>query len=170
MTARQALISSLHLLFVFLLFGTGFFFVSLAYLPDLRVYIADAILFHPDVCTQLGVLLFGLSLLLLLGLYSLNRGKFIRFVMGRHLVEVKEKVVRETIELFLKKRLPKLSLVDFEIAGNARFELKVAVNKGEDPEKTEELLKRAENDLADLFLDRFGYSKPFNLSIDANAL
>jgi hypothetical protein len=170
MTARQALISSLHLFFVFLFFGAGFFFISLAYLPDLRVYLADMILFHTEICTQIGVVLFGVSFLLLLGLYGLNRGKFIRFVMGRHLVEMKEKVVRETIEMFFKKRLSHLSLVDLDIARQSRFEMRVAVQPGLDSEKIEQLLMQAEKDLADLFLDRFGYRKSFVLSVDANRL
>ncbi len=170
MTARQALISSLHLLFVFVFFGAGFFFVSLSYLPDFRTYLSDMILFHTEMCTQIGVALFGVSFLLLLGLYGLNRGKFVRFVMGRHLVEMKEKVIRETVEVFFKKRLPKLSLIDLDIVGQSHFEMKVAVKQSDDPEKTEQLLEQAEKDLADLFVDRFGYKRSFVLSIDASKL
>jgi hypothetical protein len=170
MTARQALISSLHLLFVFAFFGLGFFFVSLSYLPDFRTYLSDMLLFHTEICTEIGVALFGVSFLLLLGLYGLNRGKFVRFVMGRHLVEMKEKVIRETIEVFFRKRLPKLSLVELDIVGQSHFEMRVAVKQCDDPEKIEQLLEQAEKDLADLFLDRFGYKKSFILSVDANKL
>lgn len=170
MTARQALIASLHLLFVFFFFGAGFFFVSLAYLPDFRVQLSDMILFHTEACTQIGILLFGVSFLLLLGLYGLNRGRFIRLKMGRHLVEMREKAIRETLDLFLRKKQPKLILTDFEIVGQSRFEMKVALKSSHDPEKTEQLLEQAEKDLAQFFQERFGYQKEFILSIDAAKL
>ncbi|HAB99032.1 MAG TPA: hypothetical protein DCE71_04350, partial [Parachlamydiales bacterium] len=82
----------------------------------------------------------------------------------------KEKVIRETVEVFFKKRLPKLSLIDLDIVGQSHFEMKVAVKQSDDPEKTEQLLEQAEKDLADLFLDRFGYKRSFVLSIDASKL
>lgn len=167
MTLRQALISILHLLFVSICFGAGLFCVSLAYLPDLRIRLADIILLREDLCTQVGIFLFGVAFLLLLGLYGLNRGKFLRFVMGRHVVEVKEKVVRETIEGFFRAHPSKLSLVDLEIGGKTDLEMRVAFREFPQVEQVEEVLKQTEKDLTQLLSDRFGYKKTFILSLDS---
>ena len=165
MTLRQALISILHLLFVSICFGAGLFCVSLAYLPDLRVRLADIILMRQDLCTQAGIILFAIAFLLLLGLYGLNRGKFLRFVMGRHKLEIKEKVIRETIEGFFKAHPSKLSLVDLEIAGKSNLEMRVAFQEPPDSKQAEELLKKTETDLTQLLYERFGYKKAFVLSL-----
>lgn len=166
MTLKQALISSLHLLFVFVCFGAGFFCVSLAYLPDLKTGLADVILFHEELCTQVGIWLFGVAFLLLLGLYGLNRRKFLRFVMGKNSVEVREKVIRSTIDDFFKTFSPSLSLVDLEIIGTSRLEMQVAFRNHPKTDQIEPILGDLEKDLTKLLSDRFGYKQPFVLALD----
>ncbi len=160
MTPRQALASTLHLFVVFAFFSAGFFCVSLPYLPDLRIKIADAVLGSFETCTLLGLGFFGASLLLLLGFYGLNRGQFLRIVMGRHLVEIDAKVIRDTIEDCLKKQFPKISLQDLEIIWGRKIEISVAVRAFEDEEA---LLEKAEKELTQLLRQRFGYKKSFAL-------
>jgi len=170
MTLKQALISTLHLLFVFLFFGAGFFCVSLAYLPDLKTRLADVILFHEEICTQVGIGLFGAAFLLLLGLYGLNRGKFLRFTMGRSVVEVKEKVIRRTVDDFFKTRSPKLSLVDLEVIGTSRLEMQIAFQESPSADQIEPVLGDLEKDLTNLLSSRFGYRQPFVLAFDIKKL
>ena len=170
MTLKQALISSLHLLFIFVCFGAGFFCVSLAYLPELKTRLADVILFHDELCTQAGVWLFGIALLLLLGLYGLNRGKFLRFSMGRNIVEIKEKVIRLAIDDFFKTRSPSLLLVDLEISGMSRLEMQIAFRESPQADELETILGALEKDLTKLLSDRFGYKKPFVLALNTKKL
>lgn len=170
MTLRQAILSILHLFFVCLCFGAGFFCISLSYLPDLRTRLADIILLRQDLCTEAGIFLFGIAFLLLLGLYALNRGKFLRFVMGRHFLEIKEKVIRETIEGFLKTHPSGLSLVDLEIAGKSNLEMRLGFRSCPKETQVEDLLKVTEKDLTQLLYDRFGYKKGFVISLDAGLL
>lgn len=170
MTLRQALLSIMHLLFVCSVFGAGFFCVSLAYLPDLRIRLADILLLHTDLCIEAGLCLFAVAFLLLLGLYALNRGNYLRFVMGKHRVEIKEKIIRETVEGFFKEQGANFSLVDVEIKGKSELELRIALRNALAIDQVEPLLEQMEKKLSDLFYDRFGYKKPFILSLDAQKL
>ena len=170
MTLRQAMLSIMHLLFVCTIFGAGFFCISLVYLPDLRIRLADILLMQPDLCITLGLCLFGIAFLLLLGLYGLNRGNYLRFVMGKHRVEIKEKIIRETIEGFFKAQGKNFSLVDVEIKGKSALELRVSLRDVLSMDQAESLLEQTEKELSDLFYERFGYKKPFILSLDAQKL
>ena len=160
MTSRQALASTLHLFVVFAFFGAGFFCVSLPYLPELRVRVADALLSRFEVCTLLGLGFFATSLLLLLGFYSLNRGQFLRIVMGRHLVEIDTRVIRSTVEDCFKRKFPTIALQDLEIIWGRKLEIGVVLGA---VENEEELLERVEKELSQLLRHRFGYKKPFAL-------
>lgn len=160
MTPRQALASMLHLFVVFAFFAAGIFFVSLPYLPELRVKVADAILGGYEVCAIVGLGLFAASFLLLVGFYSLNRGHFLRIAMGRHLVEIDAKVIRDTVEDCFKKEFPKLALQDLEVIWGRKLEISVSLGAVEDEEA---LLQKVEENLSQLLRHRFGYKKPFAL-------
>lgn len=170
MTLRRAITSILHLLIVFTYLGAGLLCISLAYLPEWQVRLADLVLHQADLFVQVGLGLLGAAFFLLLVFYGLNRGRFVRFTMGRHVVELKETIIRHTIEAFFKKQHPNLTLVDLEIIGKSNIELRVSVDRRMEPEKVELLLEQVEIQLAELFYDRFGYKKSFTLSIKSSSL
>ena len=170
MNVRQVFLSILHLFFVCLFFGAGFFCVSLAYLPHLRIQLSDIILFRSELCTQAGAILFGCAFFLLLGLYRLNRGRFLHFAMGKNVLEIKEKVVRETVNGFFQTKCPNFSLTHLEISGKSQIDLRVQLRSQSEPEEVETMLENIEKDLSVFLYDRFGYKQPFTLSIDAAKL
>ena len=75
MTPRQALVSTLHLFVVLAFFVAGFFFVSFSYLPQVKEKIFEK-------STLIGLGLFVTSLVLLLGFYALDRGRYLVIKMG----------------------------------------------------------------------------------------
>lgn len=151
MSPRQALLSLLHLFVVFSFLLAGLFFLSLPYLPELKTHLLEK-------SNLLGLLLTTSSLLLLLGFYSLNRGRYLVIRMG---VAVDLHLIRQTVEDCFARQFSKtLSLSDIEIGGKSRLEIKVSVASLDDKARIE-LFAEAEKQLSLLLRDRFGYTKPF---------
>lgn len=162
MTLRQALASTLHLFVVLFFFGAGFFCVSLASVIELRVQIIHLLLSKPELCTLFGIGFFSVSFLLLLGFYGLNRGQFLRILMGRHVAEIEAKIVRSTVEECFKKQFSQLTLQELEIVWKDRLEIHVSLGK---EGNEEEILQKVEQELTALFKHRFGYKKPFTFIV-----
>ena len=162
MTPRQALASALHFFVVLVFFGVGFFFICLPYLPELRVQLADMILYRPDAFPLMGLGFFVTSFLLFLGFYTLNRGRFLKIIMGQHLAEVDVKVIRDTVEQCFKAKFPQISLQDLEVIWGRKLEINVTVGS---VENEQELFVKAENELSSLLKHRFGYHKKFFLIV-----
>ena len=160
MTPRQALASALHFFVVLVFFGAGLFCVGLPYLPELRVQLADMILYRLDAFLLMGLGFFVTSFLLFLGFYTLNRGRFLKIVMGQHLAEIDVKVMRDTIEQYFKAKFPQISIQDLEVIWGRKLEINVSVGS---VENEQELFENAENELSSLLKHRFGYHKKFSL-------
>lgn len=155
MTPRQALVSALHLFVVAAFFVAGLFFVSLAYLPELR----DGLF---ENCTLIGLGLFIAALLLLLGFYALDRGRFLVIQMG---VSANLAVVRQTLEECFARHFPKkIFLSDLDLGRKDRLEIRVTLTPL-DEDVREKLFVSAEKELTTLLRERFGYAKPFHLIV-----
>ncbi len=162
MNSRQALASLLHLFVVFAFFIAGFFFVALPYLPESRVRVIDFFSLEFEKCTLVGLGFFALSLLLLVGFYALNRGRYLVIQMG---VAADLKVVRQTVANALSEQFPKqIALNDVELGARSRLAINVTLAPLEE-EAREALFIEAEQHLNTLLRARFGYSKPFYLVV-----
>src|SRR5690348_12133650 len=127
MSPRQALVSALHLFVVFSFFMGGFFFTALPYLPQLRADIADLLSHQSEQCTLIGLGFFLASLLLLLGFYALNRGRFLHIRMGENSAEVDPDLIRQTLEACFKTHYPKaIYLREVEVNG-AELEIGISL-------------------------------------------
>lgn len=155
MSPRQALASALHL-FVILAFLIGaFFFVALPYLPHLREPLYEK-------STLIGLSLFLASLILLIGFYAFNRGRYLVIRMG---VATDVQVIRQTVEDCFLRRFPKkIALQELELGRKSRLEFRVSMAPLEEATR-EELFVEAEKHLSTLLRERFGYSKPFYLIV-----
>lgn len=163
MSARQALASALHLFVVFSFFTAGLFFVALPYLPETRIQIVDLLSNEFEKCTIIGLGFLLASLLFLLGFYALNRGKYLLIQMG---LSTDVKIIRQTIEeCFLKQFPKKISLKEIEIGPRSRLEMKVHIAPLDEATR-EELFIEVEKELTILLQKRFGYSKPFYLTVN----
>lgn len=155
MSARQALASALHLFVVFAFLVSGFFFISLPYLPEIQTQIFEK-------CTLIGLVLFLISLILLLGFYALDRGRYLVIRMG---ISADLNVVYQTLEeCFARQFSKKISLSEVGIGRKSHLEIRVAFPPL-DEGRREELFVEAEKQLSQLLKERFGYTKPFYLIV-----
>lgn len=173
MSPRQALASVLHLFVLFAFFVSGLFFVSLPYLPQTRLQVIDLISGEFEKCTLIGLWLFLTSLLLLVGFYALNRGRYLVIQMGnaphspavqkRALTEIQ--IIHQTLEeCFQNHFSKKIALSEVEIGPHSLLEIRVKL-KPLSEEAREELFIATEKQLALLLRERFGYFKPFHLIV-----
>lgn len=162
MSPRQALASALHLFVILAFFLAGFFFVALPYLPETRIQIIDFLSRRFEQCTLIGLGFFLASLLLLLGFYALNRGRYLVIRMG---ISTDLNIVRQTVEECLLRQFPKkISLSEVELGRRSRLEIRVSLAPLEE-DRREELFIEAEKQLVTLLRERFGYSRPFHLIV-----
>lgn len=162
MSPRQALTSTLHLFVIFAFLLAGLFFVSLPYLPQTRIQIIDFFSAQFEKCTLIGLGFFLAALVLLVGFYALNRGRYLVLKMG---VAADVNLIRHTVEDCLMRRFPKkISISELEIGRKSRIEMKVKLAPI-DEDIREELFIQVEKELGLLLYERFGYSKPFYLIV-----
>jgi hypothetical protein len=155
MSPRQALLSTLHLFVVAAFFASGLLFVSFDYLPLLR----DQMVENGSV---IGMALLVAALILLLGFYALDRGRYLVIQMG---AAVDLSLVRQTLEDCFARQFPKkIYLNDLELGKKSRLEIKVTLSPLEDDAR-EQLFVSAEKELTTLLRERFGYAQPFHLIV-----
>ncbi len=155
MSPRQALVSTLHLFVVFAFFLAGFVFVALPYLPEVKTQIFEQ-------STLIGLSLFLVALVLLLGFYALDRGRYLVIRMG---VFTHVDLIRQTVEDCFARQFPKrISLSDIEIGRKSRLEIRASLAPL-DEEAREKLFVEAEKQLTLLLRERFGYVRPFQLIV-----
>ncbi len=155
MSPRQALTSALHLFVVFAFFLAGFAFVSLPYLPKLKTEIFEQ-------STLIGLSLFIISLVLLLGFYALDRGRYLVLQMG---VSTDANVIQQSIEECLNRQFgKKISLSDVEVTRKSNLEIRVSLAPLDEAAR-EVLFVEAEKQLNLLLKERFGYHRPFRLVV-----
>lgn len=155
MSPRQALASALHLFVVLAFFIAGFFFVSLPYLPEVKIQIFEK-------CTLIGLALFLAALILLLGFYALDRGRYLVIRMG---VAADVNVIQQTVEEYFARHFPKkISLTEIEIGRKSRLEIGVSLATLDEGAR-EKLYCQVEKQLGLLLRERLGYSKEFYLMV-----
>lgn len=155
MNAREALLAALHFLIVAAFFGGGIFFICLAYLPHLKELFFES-------CTEAGLSLLLIALLLTLGFYALDRGRYLVIRMG---ITTDMQFVRQTVEESLHRTFSnKLMLRDVGLGPKSRLEISVTLAPL-DEEAQEALYIAAEKHLSTLLSQRFGYAKPFTLIV-----
>ncbi len=161
--ARQAIASALHLFVVFAFLIAGLFFVLLPYLPLTRIELIDFLSNRYEDCTKVGMGLFLVALIFLLGFYTLNRGKYLVIKMG---VSTDLKVVRQAIEdCFAKQFSKKISLREVEIGPKSHLGFKVHLTPMDEASR-EELYVQVEKQLGILLQERFGYTQSFHLIVN----
>ncbi len=158
MSPRQALASALHLFVVLSFFLGGCFFVSIPYLPEMKTEIFEK-------STLIGLSLFLASLILLLGFYALDRGRYLVIKMGEE-VKINLQIIHQTLEeCFIRNFPQKIHLSEVEIGPQSLLEIQISLAPLSE-ETREDLFIEVENHLSLLLHQRFGYSKQFRLIVN----
>jgi hypothetical protein len=165
MRTGNLLFSAVQFIFVVLFLLIGVFFVGLQYAPHLRNAIAAFFFNGSAHFSLIGYGILACGGLLLLGFYTMCRGVYYRFKMGRHEVFVDSAVVQGYVQDYWKKCFPNRNLsVDVDLSKDQKIEVFVEM-----PllplEKQQEVLEKAENDLSQILQKHLGYRKEFLFSI-----
>ena len=165
MTFKEAVASALQILTVLLFCVASALFFALPFTPELRIALSDILLFKPELCTQVAIGFSCVTALFLIGFYSVNRGYYLVFRMGKNAYAVDEKVVWQTVEPELKKKFAqRLTLSGIEIARGKEIGFSLEASKMSE-EELEELLQLAESHLETILKERFGYKRTFTVRV-----
>ena len=106
--------------------------------------------------------LFLVSLILLVGFYTFNRGKYLVIRMG---ISTDLKVIQHAVEDYFNKQFPKkIVLKEVEIGSKSQLDFKVQLTPTDEASR-EKLFVEVERELGILLQKRFGYSKSFHVIV-----
>lgn len=160
MSARQALVSALHLFVTLAFFMAGFFFIALGYLPHLL----DPLVAKTNL---IGSLLLFASLVITLGFYALDRGRYLLIRAG---ISADLNLIRLTVEdCFVRQFQKNVALQDLDLGSDSRIQMRLSFSPSDTKER-QKLLVEVEKQLSVLLRERFGYSKPFYFIVKSDAL
>jgi len=164
MRLKEAVASALHLLVVISFLGIALFCLALPSMPLWRMACMNWLVEQPEQFYWLGAIFGGAAILFIYGFYSVGRGRFLRLLMKPHIAIVDTKLLKEVIEECFHAHFPR-QVRGADVAINKQ-RLDVAVDLLPLEETRELLLMREmEKHLVHLLRQRFGYTKPFILSI-----
>lgn len=165
MRLREAVASALHLLVVISFLGMALFFLALPSMPLWRLACVNWLMEQPEQFYYLGGIFAGAAFLFIYGFYFVGRGRFLRLLMKPHVAIVDTKLLQEAIEECFHTHFPR-QVRGADVAIINKQKLDVAVDLLPLEENRELLLMREmEKQLVYLLRQRFGYTKPFTLSI-----
>jgi hypothetical protein len=165
MNAKQAVASLLHVFAALLALGVAVFLLTLPHVPELRFFLANVLLEKTASLTPAGIIASVIALLLFCGFFWAHRGYYLVLRMGSRRFAVDEKVLWQSIEPELKKRLgDRLELSAIEFNRERDIEFTARINTQSD-EELEQVLSSAEEQLVVLLEERFGYRRPFSLKV-----
>lgn len=166
MSLKQALLSTLHLFVLFSFFALSFSFFALGASPEMRRQLGDHFIREGMWSLDVGAAFLGIALLLSFTLQRIHRGGYLQLRGGAgKLYRISPKIVKQTIAQELQGHLPEgLFLQELDVSLlKGRVEMHLTL-KGEG-EKKEQFLDTAEQKLQELLAIRFGYFKPFRVTL-----
>lgn len=161
MRLGNIIFSSVHFLVVFFIFSVGIVFFLLPHAPALCALLTTALSDHPQHFQYIGmgILIFGG--ILTVGLYFLNRRRYLQLKMKGYDASVEESVVRAYVQNYFEEMFPDASLsTDVVIKGKKQLEVLATL-----PTLQEDLLETIQNELGILLHRRLGYHKDFLFTI-----
>src|SRR4051812_16248876 len=122
MSLKQAFASILYLFVLSVFFGTGLFFIAVAYLPQIQVLAIDFFAHRAHDSSVVGLSILSLTFLLFLGFHALNPGRYLFLKMGDHTAVLDRKMVQKAVEGVFKDQ--KIFLKEIDLSGT-RLEIGV---------------------------------------------
>lgn len=161
---KKALLATLHLFSVFSFFATALIFMALSIVPEMRLQAACWIS-SPESCQICGIGLLGIAIVLFVGFYKSQPGRFLELQAGKGLTSIHHKAIRKTLEECFQRNFPeKIFLSGLDVIRGKNLEIQVLLAPLDEGLR-EELFIEAQSALAPLLKERFGYTKPFSLLV-----
>jgi uncharacterized protein YlaN (UPF0358 family) len=165
MHVRKATISALHLIVVLVFFSISLFGCLLPVRPDWCRVISRTLEESPRYFYWVGVIFLVVTFLLIVGFYSVNRGRFLRFLIKPHETIIERKLLQVAIEKCFSACFPRhVRNVDVNVAAGQRLEVAVELVSVEQRQQMK-LMKEMERQLSCLLRESFGYTRPFTFSV-----
>lgn len=161
MRPGNLLFSAVQFIFVVVVLSLGAFLIGLANAPLLRSAIATMFLEKSALFTFLGVMLLIIGLLLLLGFYSMQRGRYLSVEMKDRKTQIEIRLVKEYVEKYWKNTFPDQDVhTEVLIYPNQKIELSLQI-PNLSFEEQQAVLEKVEKELGDLFAKKLGYNREF---------
>lgn len=160
MRVREALASALHLLVILFCFALASFAALLPFRPDWRIAAAFWLQEDPQQFYQISGAFALIGIFFTLSFYAISRGRITRLSMKSSSLSIERKLLKKVVDDFFSEHFPQLK-AEVDLLPKENLELSMTVSSSED----EELLKKVEEQFSLLLRERFGYDKPFTLSL-----
>ena len=165
MRLREAVASALHLLVIGSFFALALFLFFLPSRPDWRVAAVEWLLEQPGQFYWLAAAFAAMGCLFMLGFYGIGRGRFLRLLMKPHMAIVDAKLLKQVIEECFRIHFPRqVRGADIAVISKQRLDVVVDLLPLEE-NRQPRLMREMEKQLSYLLRERFGYTRPFILSI-----
>lgn len=165
MRLREAFASALHLFVVLCFLGIACFCFLLPQRPDWRSLFIHFLQEGPAISYWVGAGITVFALLLMLGFFGIGRGRFLRLTMKPHEAIIDVKLLEMAIEECFQTHFSQhVKGSDIAIISKQRLEVAVDLLPLEESGQKKIMLDM-EQKLGTLLRDRFGYSRPFTLSV-----
>lgn len=158
--------SLVHLFVAFFLAAAGALSIALHYSLATRQRLA--LFLEAD--SHLFFLFFGsgiviFSLFLLIGLYTLNKTKYLQLQMNDHQLSIDQSIVRSYVVAYWKQRFPNFNpSVDISLRPNQKLEI-ITDPPPIPAEEKQHFFENVESDLSQILREKMGYDRPFVLTV-----
>jgi len=161
MRTGNLLFSAVQFIFVSMVLSLGAFLIGLANAPQLRSAIASLFLEKSNLFTLLGSVFLVIGFLLLIGFYSMQRGKYLRVEMKDRKMQVDIGVVKDYVASYWKTLYPDQDThTEVWIYPDQKIELSFQI-PNLPFEEQQVVLEKIEKDLGDLLAKKLGYDREF---------
>ena len=164
MKSGHLLFSAVQFVFSVLVLTLGALFLGVHYLPSFRLLIGEVFSQYGGSFAFIGYVVMGCGVALLIGFYSMYRGRFYSVQMKRGEVWVDPALLTQYIQEYWAKLFPQEKLlvqVEMQRGGTIGITAEFPSTHVQDHEA---FLERAEWDIADLLWDRLKYDREFSVT------
>ena len=166
MKSNNVFISSVHIFLVLFVFAFGLFFTLLYFADSYRFFLYELFLEKHLLFFRAGIILIGISFLLMCGFYFYHRHKFLKFEINQNSFSVDTTLIEKYVHEFLIEK--KCFKDDFYCEVNIIKDNKIEITSfcsSIDMNTIKDLSKKIEKDIAKLLLNYFGYHKKIIFTI-----
>jgi hypothetical protein len=165
MRTGNVLFSAVHFFVVLTVMALGGVCVAVAKIPLVQASLSYFISTHPEVFFPIGIAAFVLSVILLVGLYAMNRKQYLQVVMQSRNTSVDESLIGKYVSKYWQGLFPDYNYTaKVLVHPNQKIEVIAEIPQMEEDEQIE-LLERVEGELGSLFAKHLGYDREFNLTV-----
>jgi hypothetical protein len=143
----------------------GGFLAALPLAPKVRFKMAQFFFEKEDLFLPVGLILFSIGLILLVGFYFMYRRQYYQVKLKASVHDIELALLQATLSVYWKKLFPKQDLsTDVFLHKDQKIEL-VAEVPSLSPQEHKELLKKVENEVGTLLSKQLGYKREFLLTV-----